>query len=79
MLELELRKLLQDLESTNNERSKKINSGILSDYTHTAQVHIYNNTLDIIKKLESLLKRCEYKTYNSKEFIQGKIDKLEMN
>ena len=36
MLELELRKLLQDLESTNNERSKKINSGILSDYTHTA-------------------------------------------
>ena len=48
--------LIIKLKEENQQRSDLLNSGTLSNYNHTAKVHIYNNTLDIIKQLEDIIK-----------------------
>lgn len=40
----------------NSIRSERMNSGNTSEYEHSALVHTYNNTLDIIKRMEKLVK-----------------------
>ena len=56
-MEQELKDLITKLKNENDERGKLLNSGTLSDYNHTAKVHVYNNTLQIIKQIEGILKR----------------------
>lgn len=51
----ELRNLVRKLKKENAERSELMNRGTLSDYNHTVKVHTYNNTLDIIKQIESII------------------------
>jgi len=51
----ELKDLVRKLKNENEERSNEMNAGNLSDYGHTAKVHTYNNTLDIIKRIESII------------------------
>lgn len=55
-MKLEMQNLVQKLKNENEERSKKMNSGKLSEYSHTVAVHTYNNTLEIIKQIESIIK-----------------------
>lgn len=55
MIEIKLKNLVRKLKEENQERSKAINSGKLSDYNHTVKVHTYNNTLDIIKQIENII------------------------
>ena len=47
--------LVIKLKNENDERTKAMNTGTLSDYNHTVKVHCYNNTLEIIKQLENIL------------------------
>jgi hypothetical protein len=54
MLE-DIKNLVRQLKKENESRSEAMNSGNLSDYNHTVKVHTYNNTLDIIKRLESIV------------------------
>lgn len=51
----EIQDLIRELKRENQERSEKLNSGGLSEYSHSAYVHCYNNTLDIIKRLEKIV------------------------
>ena len=51
----ELKDLVRKLKKENEERSEAMNRGNLSDYNHTVKVHTYNNTLDIIKQIESII------------------------
>ena len=55
----EIKSLIQELQQENSEKSSKMNSGTLSEYSHSAYVHIYNNNIETIKKLENILKRSE--------------------
>lgn len=48
--------LIYELKEENNNRSIAMNDGNCSDYAHTVLVHKYNNTCDIIKRLEETLK-----------------------
>ena len=57
MLKYDILVLKHELEEENNNRSKKMNSGECSEYEHTALVHMYNNTLDIIKRLDKITNR----------------------
>lgn len=54
-MEEKLKDLVRKLKRENDERSRLINSGTLSDYNHTVKVHIYNNTVEIIKQIESII------------------------
>lgn len=51
----EFKKLVRELKKENEEHSTAMNIGTLSDYNHTVKVHTYNNTLDIIKRIESII------------------------
>jgi hypothetical protein len=51
----ELRGLVRNLKTENQERADAMNNGNISDYNHTVKVHTYNNTLDIIKRIESII------------------------
>lgn len=51
----DLKELIRKLKKENEERSIAINKGNLSEYNHTVKVHTYNNTLDIIKQIESII------------------------
>ena len=51
----ELKDLVRKLKKENQERSEAMNRGNLSDYNHTVKVHTYNNTLEIIKQIESII------------------------
>lgn len=51
----ELKDLVRKLKKENEERSSMMNSGNLSDYTHIVKVHTYNNILNIIKQIESII------------------------
>lgn len=51
----ELKDLVRKLKNENEERSNAMNRGNLSDYNHTVKVHIYNNTLEIIKQIEAII------------------------
>jgi hypothetical protein len=55
-MENKIKLLITQLKEENSNRSKEMATGECSQYRHTALVHTYNNTLDIIKKLENLLK-----------------------
>jgi len=48
--------LIKELMEQNQERDKRLNSKPLTEYGHTALIHEYSNTLDIIKKLELIIK-----------------------
>lgn len=50
-----MKELIRELKDENTERSRKMNGGKLTEYGHTVSVHTYNNTLDIIKRMEKLL------------------------
>lgn len=50
-----IKALINELKAENEERSKAMNSPNISDYSHTVKVHTYNNTLDIIKRLEKAI------------------------
>jgi hypothetical protein len=47
--------LIAELKAENEQRNKELNSPNISDYSHTAKVHMYNNTLNIIKRLEKII------------------------
>ncbi len=51
----ELKDLVRKLKKENEERSELMNRGVLSDYNHTVKVHTYNNTLEIIKRIELII------------------------
>jgi len=51
----ELKKLVRKLKEENRERNDKMNAKTLSEYGHSVCVHEYNNTLDIIKRIESII------------------------
>lgn len=51
----ELKELVRKLKKENEERSKAMNTGKLSEYNHTVKVHTYNNTLEIIKQIENII------------------------
>jgi hypothetical protein len=52
----EIQLLIKKLMDENTARSIKMNHKI-SDYAHTVLVHEYNNTLDIVKQLEKIIKK----------------------
>lgn len=56
-MENKLKELLNKMKSTNDEISKRINSGECSEYEHSAKVHIYNNNIGWIKEIEKLLNK----------------------
>jgi hypothetical protein len=51
----ELKDLVRKLKKENQERSEAMNRGNLSDYNHTVKVYTYNNTLEIIKQIETII------------------------
>lgn len=51
----ELKDLARKLKKENEDRSIAMNSCNISDYGHTVKVHTYNNTLEIIKQIESII------------------------
>lgn len=51
----ELQQLVRDLKKENADRSDELNDPKISSYGHTAKVHMYNNTLDVIKRLEKII------------------------
>lgn len=55
-METKLRALLVKLISENAYRAEALNDGRCSEYGNTVLTHKYNNTLDIIKQLEEILK-----------------------
>ncbi len=55
-MEQKIKALITKLSNENNDRSIAMNDGQCSEYAHTVLVHKYNNTLDIIKQLEEIVK-----------------------
>lgn len=55
-MENKLKALITKLQTENQERSIAMNDGQCSEYGHTVLVHKYNNTLEIIKQIEEILK-----------------------
>lgn len=53
----ELRVYIRELEERNQSRAIAMKSESCSEYGHTVLVHTYNNTLEIIKELEAILKK----------------------
>lgn len=51
----EIQALITELKSENRDRSIAMNDENCSQYSHSALAHTYNNTLDIIKRLEKIL------------------------
>jgi hypothetical protein len=49
-----LKDLVRELKKENNLRSTKLNDPKMWEY-HPLYVHEYNNTLDIIKKIETII------------------------
>ena len=54
-MKLEFEKLVRELKNENQDRSDVMNSPNISEYSHTAKIHTYNNTLNIIKRIESII------------------------
>lgn len=55
-MEQKIKALITKLSNENNDRSIAMNDDGCSEYAHTVLVHKYNNTIEIIKQLEELLK-----------------------
>jgi hypothetical protein len=53
----EIEQLIKDLIQDNSERNEKMKSPNISDYNHTVLVHQYNNTLEIVKKIEKIIEK----------------------
>lgn len=53
----EIQDLINQLMIDNQKRSEDMRNPNISEYGHTVKVHEYNTTLDIIKKLETILKK----------------------
>lgn len=51
----EIKKYINELKVLNDERSKRMNDGV-SSYANTVLVHTYNQTIEVIKRLESIIK-----------------------
>jgi hypothetical protein len=51
----DIQNYINKLKNENEKRSEKMNSGC-SEYEHTVLVHTYNNTLEIIKNLEDIVR-----------------------
>jgi ABC-type antimicrobial peptide transport system ATPase subunit len=51
----ELKELVRNLKKENAERTIVMNNGNISDYGYTSNVYTYNNTLDIIKRIEAII------------------------
>jgi hypothetical protein len=56
MLIDEVKALIAELKKENSVRSEKIGSPGISQYNNSFYVHTYNNTLEIIKRLENIIK-----------------------
>lgn len=54
-MEDKIRALIIELERENRDRSTAMEDSLCPEYTHTMLRHKYNNTLDIIKRLKSIL------------------------
>lgn len=48
--------LITKLKAENDDRAEQMRKPNISSYAHTVNVHTYNNTLDIIKRLETIVK-----------------------
>lgn len=53
----EIEKLIKQLMDENQERHEKMSTAY--EYGHTALVHQYNNTLDIVRRLNKILEANE--------------------
>ena len=54
-----MKELLEELKQENAARANTINNGSLDARERTISIYVYNNTLDIIKRMELKLKRDE--------------------
>jgi hypothetical protein len=52
----QIEELVRQLKKENEHRSELMNNPEITQYSHTVQVHTYNNTIDVIKRLEAILK-----------------------
>lgn len=55
-MEQKVKGLIAKLKGENSDRGIALNDKNISEYEHTVLVHKYNNTLEIIKQLEQILK-----------------------
>lgn len=55
-MENEIKALISELKNENKDRIIAMNDEMCTEYGYTVLVHKYNNTLDVVKKLESLIK-----------------------
>lgn len=55
-MENKIKALITKLKEENSKRSDIISDNACSEYGHTVLVHTYNNTLEIIKQLETIIK-----------------------
>lgn len=52
----QIEELVRQLKKENEHRSELMNDPNITQYSHTVHVHTYNNTIDVIKRLEAILK-----------------------
>jgi len=55
-MENKVKSMIVELKEENNRRVKSMNTGNLEQSTYSIYVHLYNHNLEIIKKLENVLK-----------------------
>jgi len=55
-MKYDIENLVRELKKENETRTTKLNNPGISDYNCSFLTHTYNNTLDIIKRLEAILK-----------------------
>jgi len=55
-MKYEIENLVRELKKENDTRTTKLESCNTSDYNRSFLTHTYNNTLDIIIRLEAILK-----------------------
>lgn len=55
-MKYEIENLVRELKKENDARTTKLENKGISDYNNSFLTHTYNNTLDIIKRLEVILK-----------------------
>lgn len=57
MMVKDLKELIKELKKENEDRTKRLNDPDLTEYGHTVFIHQYNNTLDIIKRIEAIINK----------------------
>lgn len=53
----EIKDFIKNLEGENKKRTEKLNDPNISQYSNTVNVHEYNLTLEIIKKLTTIVNK----------------------